>query len=118
MQTKQRSPLIRSPRVGRIFLLRIDGHDNLVRGGLPEPGGLYFYNPNRRAEIIRRGLDPEHYAPQDGWELIWKAEERRRLIGTMLEKIGLDTYLNQGLVRRLNMPNQAVSIYRVPANAD
>ncbi len=96
------------------FLLKIDGRDNLVTGGLPQAGDLYFYNPNRVEEVRRRKLNPKDYAPEDGWDLVWKAEEDRRLVGLLVEGLGLNGFLNRGLLRRLNAPNQPVAIYRVP----
>lgn len=97
------------------FFLKIDGHETLVSGGTPQPGDLYFYNPNRVAEIRRRDLDPRDYAPDPSWEIVWQAEEPRRFVGVVIEALGLDRFLNQGLERRLNAPNRPVAIYRVPA---
>jgi hypothetical protein len=99
------------------FLLTIDGREGLVSGGEPQPGDLYFYNPNRVAEIKRQELDPRDYAPDPAWELVWKAEEARRMAGILVEQLGLNGYLNQGLLRRLNAPNQPVAVYRVPVGS-
>lgn len=96
------------------FLLSIDGTAERVSGGLPQPGDLYFHNPNRVAEIRRRDLNPRDYAPDPAWQVVWQAEEDRRIVGVLVEKLGLSPYLDQGLLRRLNAPNLAVAIYRVP----
>ncbi|MEQ9606915.1 MAG: glycosyltransferase family 39 protein [Kiloniellaceae bacterium] len=98
------------------FFLTIDGREDLVTGGLPEPGALYFYNPNRAIEIRRSDLDPRDYAPKPGWELVWQAEEDRRFTGIVLEALGLDRRLPQGLWRRLDAPNLPVAVYRIPAS--
>jgi 4-amino-4-deoxy-L-arabinose transferase-like glycosyltransferase len=98
------------------FLLTIDGREDRVAEGLPQPGDLYFYNPNRVAEIRRRKLDPKEYEPDPSWQVVWKAVEDRRLAGILVERLGLNEYLDQGLLRRLNEPNRPVAVYRVPGN--
>lgn len=104
------------------FLYKAAGVQDRVRAGEPVTGALFFFNPKyvilgqkigvgtgTRAERLQR---LEVYHPQEDWELVWTQTEKRRLLGRFLEFLGVDRLLPDEVVRRLNTPNPAVSLYR------
>ena len=102
--------------------LRWRGLEGRVIGAPPPPGAQFFYNPNRVAvgdrRVQKRGrsqpFQPADYTPV-GAEVLWQRDPGRKLSGRLLEALGLAPLLPPGLYRKLNRPNRAVTVYRMPA---
>jgi hypothetical protein len=100
------------------FLYNIAGVRDRVVAGPPEPGQLYFYNPwyvehlamapDRKKQLER--LAP--YRPREDWPVVWHKAAERRIIGDIIDGLGLTNLLPKEIYRRLVQPNFPVTVYR------
>lgn len=100
------------------FLYDVAGVRDRIVAGPPEPGQLYFYNPtyvsfgamafDRQKQLDR--LAP--YRPREDWPVAWHKEPERRLIGDVIDGLGLKTRVPGEIYRRLVQPNFPVTVYR------
>lgn len=94
------------------FLLELEGAADLVVSDRPPPdGALYYHNPNRVRESGNNGLQGTLVKP--GWEPVWHGSSGRKLSGRLIEVLGLRDLVPGAIYRKLNKPNQDVSVYRV-----
>jgi hypothetical protein len=73
---------------------------------------FYLYNPNR---VNQENRDPgyaDQYQPLESWKTISTIEPERKWIGLLLEWIGIDQYLPDHIVKKLNYPVDSVTIYQ------
>jgi hypothetical protein len=100
------------------FIYDVAGVRDRVVAAPPEPGQLYFYNPtyvsfgamalDRQKQLER--LAP--YRPREDWPVVWHMEPERRLIGAVIDGLGLTSLLPKEIYRRLVQPNFPVTVYR------
>lgn len=79
------------------------------------PGGFFLYNPNRVLQAAEKTYR-QHYSPDKDWIQVAEIRPDRMWIGVILEWLGLDRRLPQGLVARLNYPVKSVTVLRRPEN--
>lgn len=97
-----------------LFLLSSAGLEKRVHSASPPAGALVFYNPNRSSEWPRNNPDWAVYRPDASWERVWESSEKRKVSGLIVDGIGLKDTLPPSVYRRLNRPNEAVTVYRLP----
>jgi len=82
----------------------------------PVPGSTFFYNqiradrPNRFVSADKVKL----YTANKQWQEIWKKQTPRKASAVLAEKMGVISLLPQALVPKLEGPNTAVFIYKLP----
>lgn len=82
----------------------------------PVPGGTFFYNP-KSADRPNRFVPPGQvklYAAHKQWQEIWKKQAPRKTGAVLAEKLGLLSLLPPVLVSKLEGPNTAVYVYKLP----
>lgn len=100
------------------FLYKVAGVENRIVADPPVEGQAYFYNPTYVAfgamapnrEKLLDKLAPYH--PEENWPVIWHKEADRRLIGHVIDGLGLKDRLPAEIYRRLVQPNFPVTVYR------
>ena len=96
------------------FLLRNAGFEDRVVGSPPHSGSLFFYNPNRAKHWPKNDPEWAGYKLDASWEIVWTNSEERKISGMLLEWFDLKDSLPPSIYRRLNLPNQPVTVYRIP----
>ena len=97
------------------FLLEIEGTSVVISTATSVPdGSLYFYNPNRVLEGHQPKGFSEQYSPPEMWEKVERISQERKLIGIILEKLNLNTYVPASIYKKLNCPNDSVHLFRTP----
>ena len=93
------------------FLLETQGLSDSVKseGKLPAEA-LFFHNPNRTEYPLEKFDGPKDLST---FPVVWSKQDNRKFIGIALEALGIDGYVPAHILRRLNRPNETVSIYRV-----
>lgn len=104
------------------FLYKVAGVEDRVKAAKPEPGVLFFSNPKYVELGIQEGSNGEQrlkkldglapYRPKGNWHVEWRKSEGRRLVGRLLEKLGLRAVIPGEIYRRLDTPNPGVTMYR------
>jgi len=82
----------------------------------PIAGETYFHNP-KNADRPNRFVKPDQvdsYKANSQWPIIWQQDERRKLAGQLIEILGLNSFIPQGILTKLNQPNPTVRVYQVP----
>ena len=96
-------------------LLGWAGETARVQNKPPQAGDLYFYYPGTSGLASPR-LSAEalpSYQPQAAWTVVWRQDRDRKLIGPLLEAVGLNRLLPGPIYDRLNRPSPSVTVYRV-----
>lgn len=100
------------------FLYKVAGVENRIVAGPPISGQPYFYNPTYVAfgfMLANRNKQVEQlapYRPHENWPVVWHKEAERRLIGDIIDGLGLKPILPAEIYRRLVQPNFSVTVYR------
>lgn len=92
------------------FLLTQAGVLDRAAHGLPPPGGLYLYNPNRVLQSTRPPGYADRYKPPPNWPVVDRIPAERKLSGYLLDWLGLSEQLPGWLVSRLDRPVEGVTI--------
>lgn len=85
--------------------------------GPPPPGALFYHNPKNTASPNRlaNAEQLKSMRPTSHWKLQQSFTEERRLLGAVLERLGLLERLPAGVATRLNRSNPSTALYRTPA---
>jgi hypothetical protein len=101
-------------RRGR-FLYKNAGVSEKIISSEPREGELFFYNPKYTVLKIQSSLSDEkteRYLPKPSWNEVWRKEHERKILGVVIEKLGLKRFVPKEIYRRLNQPNPSVIIFR------
>ncbi|MEA3458604.1 MAG: hypothetical protein U9R21_08005, partial [Candidatus Thermoplasmatota archaeon] len=95
------------------FLLETEGKSVGISTPISVPdGSLYFYNPNRVLEGHQPKGFSEKYSPLKTWKKLETISQERKLIGIILEKLNLNSYVPTSIYKKLNCPNGPVHLFR------
>jgi hypothetical protein len=99
------------------MLLRFEGlEDRVISDRVPPAGALFYNNPNRIEEARSRAQGTYELEPQ--WQQVLVIDSGRKLSGRLIELLGLQEVLPNGVYRRLNKPNKDVALYQVSAASE
>ena len=97
------------------FLLETEGTSVGISTAKSVPdGSLYLYNPNRALEGHQPKGFSEEYSPIETWEKLETISQDRKLMGIILEKLNLNSYVPASIYKKLNCPNDPVHLFRIP----
>ena len=107
------APVLTDPGTykGASWLLGVNGLDDRVAAGLPQPGGLYVFTSSSR-----KGLpgDWPLRQPSPDWQEIATVREAPRWPALVVRFLGLERVLPPALARKLNPGLRWATLYRVP----
>lgn len=89
------------------LLLRWEGAQKRVIGAPPPPGGLYFHNPARAAQLAS-------YQPRPDWTVLRRNALPPPLPARVLTAAGLEGLLPAGVRRKLGSNHPPTTLYRLP----
>lgn len=86
-----------------------------VQSTPPSVGVIYFFNPKNatRPNRLVSADDLAKYQPKPTWREVWRREEPRRWLGTVLTRSGIAHLLPNQLMQKLDGSNLPVVVYRV-----
>lgn len=91
------------------------GLTSRVRSAIPKVGDLYFFDPKMFDLVWPKEVaaQRESFRPRPNWQVVWRGEEPQRCAGRAIEWLGLDRFIPEVILVKLNRPNPTVTIYRV-----
>jgi 4-amino-4-deoxy-L-arabinose transferase-like glycosyltransferase len=81
----------------------------------PVYGSVFFYNsansgkPNRLMPLDKVGL----YQINADWDVLWRKQPQRKIMSTILEKLGLLSFLPKMLISKIEGINNPVMVFKV-----
>jgi len=96
------------------FLLRTAGLEHRVHSGRPNGQTAYYlFNPNRVFQENRVSGYVEENKPLTHWQSTEVIKPERKWSGILIEWIGLEQLIPKAIVKKLNYPADAITIYRI-----
>ena len=97
------------------FLLETEGTSVGISTAKSAPdGSLYLHNPNRVLEGHQPKGFSEKYSPLETWKKLETISQDRKLMGIILEKLNLSSYVPASIYKKLNCPNDPVHLFQIP----
>jgi 4-amino-4-deoxy-L-arabinose transferase-like glycosyltransferase len=99
------------------ILLRWEKAQDRVIGSKPGPGMLFVHNPisTEKPNPWMTAADLPAYVPQANWRKVESFEPDAPYAAQLIEAMGLDQKLPQGIWRKLRYRHPVVTLYEIPA---